>query len=88
MCVARETLRKAVLTIAIAAISSGFFQLLAQARLGPKDVTQMAPADLARIKTGDEAPDFTLEDQDGKPVTLSSYRGKKRVVLVFYRGYW
>jgi cytochrome oxidase Cu insertion factor (SCO1/SenC/PrrC family) len=33
------------------------------------------------------APDFTLNDQDGKPFMLSSLRGS-RVVLVFYRGYW
>lgn len=33
------------------------------------------------------APDSTLNDQDGKPFTLSSLRGS-RVVLVFYRGYW
>jgi cytochrome oxidase Cu insertion factor (SCO1/SenC/PrrC family) len=33
------------------------------------------------------APAFTLNDQDGKPFTLSSLRGS-RVVLVFYRGYW
>ena len=33
------------------------------------------------------APDFTLNDQDGHPFTLSSLRGS-RVVLVFYRGYW
>jgi cytochrome oxidase Cu insertion factor (SCO1/SenC/PrrC family) len=33
------------------------------------------------------APDFTLNDQDGRPFALSSLRGS-RVVLVFYRGYW
>ena len=33
------------------------------------------------------APDFTLNDQDGKPFTLSGQRGS-RIVLVFYRGYW
>jgi cytochrome oxidase Cu insertion factor (SCO1/SenC/PrrC family) len=33
------------------------------------------------------APDFTLNDQDDKPFTLSGLRGS-RVVLVFYRGYW
>ena len=60
----------------------------AQTPLGPKDTTKMPPADLNRLKVGDEAPDFTLEDQDAKPVTLSGYRGKKTVVLVFYRGYW
>ena len=35
----------------------------------------------------DAAPDFTLTDQHGQPLTLSSLRGRK-VVLVFYRGHW
>jgi len=34
-------------------------------------------------KPGDQAPDFTLPDQDGKAVRLSDLRGK-RVVLYFY----
>jgi len=33
------------------------------------------------------APDFTLTDQHGMPVTLSDLRGRK-AVLVFYRGHW
>lgn len=33
---------------------------------------------------GAEAPDFTLKDQDGQPVTLSDFRGKKNVLLVFF----
>ncbi|HEY9006702.1 MAG TPA: thioredoxin-dependent thiol peroxidase, partial [Ohtaekwangia sp.] len=32
---------------------------------------------------GSKAPDFTVNDQDGKPVKLSDYKGKK-VVLYFY----
>ncbi len=36
------------------------------------------------LKVGDMAPDFTLPDQDGKPVKLSDFRGKKNVVLAFY----
>ncbi len=36
------------------------------------------------VEVGDEAPDFTLVDQDGNQVTLSSFRGKSNVVLVFY----
>ena len=36
-----------------------------------------------RLSPGDEAPDFTLPDADGRPVTLSSYRGRK-VVVYFY----
>lgn len=35
------------------------------------------------IEAGTMAPDFTLEDQDGNPVTLSSFRGRP-VVLYFY----
>ena len=40
------------------------------------------------VAVGDAAPDFTLEDQNRKKVTLSDARGKNPVVLVFYRGYW
>ena len=35
------------------------------------------------LKAGDEAPDFTLPDAQGKPVTLSGFRGQY-VVLYFY----
>ena len=40
------------------------------------------------IGVGDLAPDFTLQDQNNSKVTLSDVRGKRPVVLVFYRGYW
>lgn len=36
------------------------------------------------VEIGDEAPDFTLINQHREPVTLSSFRGSKAVVLVFY----
>ncbi|HMI31814.1 MAG TPA: peroxiredoxin [Candidatus Limnocylindrales bacterium] len=36
------------------------------------------------LKVGATAPDFTLPDQNGTKVTLSSFRGKKNVVLVFH----
>jgi peroxiredoxin Q/BCP len=35
------------------------------------------------IEQGTSAPDFTLPDQEGEPVTLSQFRGQK-VVLYFY----
>jgi peroxiredoxin Q/BCP len=38
------------------------------------------------LAVGDKAPDFTLKDQDGTEVTLSDFKGKKNVVLVFYPG--
>ncbi|HMF09089.1 MAG TPA: redoxin domain-containing protein [Thermoanaerobaculia bacterium] len=36
------------------------------------------------LKTGDSAPDFTLPATVGDKVTLSDYRGKKSVLLLFY----
>ena len=36
------------------------------------------------VEIGDEAPDFELPDQHGTPVKLSSFRGTKNVVVVFY----
>ena len=36
------------------------------------------------VAIGDPAPDFTLDDQDGQKVSLSSFRGKKNVLVVFY----
>ncbi|MGM9681666.1 MAG: thioredoxin-dependent thiol peroxidase [Eubacteriales bacterium] len=35
------------------------------------------------LQTGTKAPDFTLQDMDGKTVSLSDFAGKK-VVLYFY----
>jgi mycoredoxin-dependent peroxiredoxin len=36
------------------------------------------------LQIGQEAPDFTLRDQHGQEVTLSSFRGHKAVVVMFY----
>jgi len=36
------------------------------------------------INVGDVAPDFTLKDQDGNDVSLSSFRGEQNVALVFF----
>jgi cytochrome oxidase Cu insertion factor (SCO1/SenC/PrrC family) len=50
-----------------------------------------APAPVARstpVGTGDRAPDFTLEDQNGRKHTLSAELKSRPVVLVFYRGNW
>lgn len=37
---------------------------------------------------GAPAPDFTLKDQNQQDVSLNSFRGKKRVVIVFYPLDW
>ena len=49
-------------------------------------VTEVAEAEPAAVEDGTEAPDFTLTDINGKPLTLSSLRGKY-VILDFW-GSW
>lgn len=36
------------------------------------------------VKTGQEAPDFTLQNTKGEKVSLSNFQGKKKVVLLFF----
>lgn len=56
--------------------------------------SRQLPASKGAPAVGQKAPDFTLPDADGKPVTLSKLYesadgGKDQwVLLVFYRGYW
>ena len=59
-----------------------------QAMLGPVDGRDLPPADTGRVAVGDVAPDFTLDSYDDGLVRLSQFRGKRDVVLVFYRGHW
>jgi peroxiredoxin len=40
------------------------------------------------LKAGDKAPDFVLNDADGKPVASRDLRAKGPLVLSFYRGVW
>lgn len=39
---------------------------------------------MTELKPGDAAPDFEMPDQDGNPVRLSQFRGKRAVVVFFY----
>jgi len=56
--------------------------------LGPRDGLDLPATDLERVAVGTVAPDFSLETITGETLTLSSFRGAKNVVLVFYRGHW
>lgn len=38
---------------------------------------------MAKLKEGDKAPDFTANDQNGKPLALADFKGKM-VILYFY----
>ncbi len=60
----------------------------APAALGPADGRDLQPTEIERVAIGTRAPDFTLRNMAGATTTLSSFRGKKNVVLVFYRGHW
>jgi hypothetical protein len=52
-------------------------------------LTKDLPPASAALHTGQQAPDFTLADADGRPVALSEILRKNRAaVLIFYRGYW
>jgi cytochrome oxidase Cu insertion factor (SCO1/SenC/PrrC family) len=46
------------------------------------------PASPTVLRIGEPAPDFTLPDATGAPVSLASFRDRTPVVVVFYRGYW
>lgn len=49
----------------------------------PDDSRHDAPIGVSEL-----APDFTLPDHNGRLRTLSAERGRRAVVLVFYRGHW
>jgi hypothetical protein len=66
-----------VVSVALLALASWFNFVLAR-----------VPVPRPAFAVGQPAPDFTLPDAAGRPVRLADYRGKKPVVLVFYRGYW
>ncbi len=61
------------------------FTLLAAALAAGQN--QPLPKPQTASAEGKEAPDFSLPDQEGRDLRLSSLRGH-RVVLIFYRGYW
>ena len=66
-----------VLVAALAAVSS-------QA----EEAEKKKPAVEKTVAVGTAAPDFTLPDPDGIDHTLSTLRGEKNLVLVFFRGAW
>ena len=42
---------------------------------------------MASLSVGDSAPEFSLKDESGNAVKLSSFKGKKNVVVFFYPAY-
>ncbi|MEP5253849.1 MAG: peroxiredoxin-like family protein [Winogradskyella arenosi] len=56
-------------------------------KAGFEDVEQSGILELAK-QVGDQAPDFTLNNALGEPVSLTDYLKKGPVVLTWYRGGW
>lgn len=76
----------AVAVATLPCLSSG---LSAQrTNLGPADGHDLPATDLERVSAGTEAPLFALDSYGGETVELAQFRGRKNVVLVFYRGHW
>jgi hypothetical protein len=69
-------------------LALGFSSLLLAAGAWFNFVGARVPDTPTAMRVGERAPDFTLPDALGRAVSLEDYRGKKPVVLVFYRGYW
>jgi len=42
---------------------------------------------MSKISINKKAPDFSLNDFNGKAVRLSDFEGSKNVILVFNRGF-
>jgi hypothetical protein len=50
---------------------------------------RQVPASTGAPRVGQNAPAFTLPDQNNKPVALADLlSGSNAVVLIFYRGFW
>ena len=79
----REKRLRAVATVCavLATLGTAGFMLLIHV------ATYELPPASKELAVGTEAPDFTLPDEEGRPVTLGSSRGHS-TLLVFYRGSW
>ena len=54
-------------------------------------VLKQVPASSAAPRVGQKAPEFTLPNQDGKPVVLTDLLSSPQsagAILIFYRGFW
>jgi AhpC/TSA family protein len=72
--------RRPALPLAVVLLAALITETGAMAQLPTRiDVSKLGP------QVGERAPDFTLNDQNGKPWTLQSIMGPKGAMLVFYR---
>ena len=89
---AERSTRSKIFGSILAALGLGIFGLFVFAAF---ILARQLPASAGAPHIGQKAPDFSLADTSGKPVSLTELlstpvKGKppKGVLLVFYRGYW
>ncbi len=70
-------MRRTISLVCAAVLALAFFPLAARAQ-------QQAAIATTNLKVGDVAPDFTLPSDQQSSISLSSFRGKKNVILAFY----
>jgi len=51
-------------------------------------VLKQVPLSAQAPRVGEKAPEFSLPDQNGKPVALANLLSPNGAILIFYRGYW
>ena len=82
-------LKKMIKTVVIGFAFLGILGILPGIEKANKvEAIELKATDLERIGPGTEAPEFNLESVEKTLVKLSSYRNRKNVILIFYRGYW
>jgi len=83
-CIVVKTALVMLLGLALAASAA---ELPFEGKIFPVD--KLPPVDSVPVlKVGDTAPDFTLPSTSGEKVSLSSFAGKKNVVLSFVPAAW
>ena len=65
-------------------LGSAALLVLAFLPLAARAQDQQPTIATTNLKVGDVAPDFTLPSDQHGSVSLSSFRGKKNVILAFY----
>ena len=84
--VAKKTTKKAARKVVKKVTKKVAAKKAAPAKKVVKKITKKKSAVVMKtssLKVGDMAPEFTLEDQNGKPVSLKDFRGEN-VVVYFY----
>lgn len=80
-------LKISICTVMVAVFLSAFtFKSIAENKQGQSAMLPSQTYGKDKVAVGMNAPQFITPDNDGKLVSLSSFKGKKNVLLVFYPG--